>query len=454
MKKTFKIFIFTAFISLIGLLNVSAASLILEGNDTVSGGNTGNYKILIDCDDEEVAEVEFRIGTDNASLISIGFIESKNYNTKLSSGLYNISGTFKKNDVIGTITVTNKNIVNLATLINLEVSDIKFNTTGESEKHTKKITLTPGTTSKPKSPNAKLTGLSVTGGGILTPGFNTSVTSYKIMNLRDTIKSVTISPKCDSCNYVIRCETGCTNHNNQVKPELMIGKNILKILTTSEDGKNTAEYDLIIYRGETTDNSSFLENLTIENFKLTEKFDKEKLDYTLKVPNDTTKLNIIAKPEDSEALVEIKGADELIVGENVITITITSSETKDKKIYNITVTRLDEDEVMTTTQPVVDIENNKKSKTLLVVIITLIGLSIIGAAVYFIFIKKKKDKGDAELITDEGNIESNNNNTEIDIKENSLIDELNITDEKTKPTVDEALADLMTTKEIILNENN
>ena len=78
-------------------------------------------------------------------------------------------------------------------------------------------------------------------------------------------------------------------------------------------------------------NSPYLKDLVVEGFDLTEKFDKENLDYTLSVPYDTTILEIAALPEDENAEVEIKGNDNLIVGENVITITVTSAETQDKK---------------------------------------------------------------------------------------------------------------------------
>ncbi|MFA7064736.1 MAG: cadherin-like beta sandwich domain-containing protein, partial [Bacilli bacterium] len=311
------------------------------------------------------------------------------------------------------------------------------------------LTSTTTTTSRAKSSNAKLTSLTLSA-GTLSPAFNGSNTSYKVLNLKDTIKNVTISPKCDMCNIKIICESGCTNYNNQNRPELIIGKNVLKIETISEDGSNNSEYDLIIYRGETTDNSTFLEELEIEDFKISEAFDKENLDYTLTVPNDTTFLNIIATPEDDAATIEIKGADDLQVGENVVTITITSSETKDKKIYNITVTRLDIDEVMTTTSPVEP--TSKNNNTLLIIIITLISLAIIATAGYFIFRKKKPKNGKKDKIAKDGKIKMPEVKAEIEVKEDDIINDLNITVAKTKPTVDEALADLMTTKEIIFKE--
>ncbi len=456
MKKTIRVIIYTFIISIFGIINVNAASLSFDGDKTITGGSSGSNDIKITAAESEgITKVEFTISTSDASLVTLSL-------NKSSTILGEVSGTratlfvnegYFTNLTIAKLQITNNNLINNTTNSKIVISDIKFTDKDNNVKiganHEKTITLTPGTTARPKSSNSKLTGLSVSS-GTLTPSFNSSGNSYKVFNLRDTIKTVTITTKCDMCNVQIKCETGCTNYNNQNRPELEIGKNVLNISTISEDGSSNSSYELIIYRGVTTDNSSFLASIDIDGFKLTEKFDKENLDYTLKVPNDTTSLDIIATPEDELAKVEIKGADNLIVGENVITITITSSETNDKKIYNITVTRLDEDEVMTTS-PVEQPVEKKKSKFLLIVIIVVIALAIIGVAAYFIFWKKKK-KDKPEVITDEGKIEQEKTLTEIEVKENDLISDLNMTDKKVKPTVDEALADLMTTKEIILQE--
>lgn len=459
LKKTIKLIIYTLFICLIGIINVNAASLSFDGDRIVAGGNTGSNDIVINVGSEQLKKVEFTVSVTDSSLVALTLTKNSSLagDVNLSKSTLNIVGedSYFTSGSVATLRITNNNLVNTATTTKIIISNIVFTdkegktTTGTD--FTKEITLTPGATTKPKSNNAKLTGLSLSSGS-LTPEFNGATTSYKVFNLKDTIKSVTITTKCDLCNVKIKCETGCTNYNNQNKPELIIGKNILQISTISEDGSNNSEYELIIYRGETTDNSPFLANLEIEDFKLLEKFIKDNLDYTLTVPNDTESLNIIATPEDEYAKVEIKGADNLIIGENVITITITSSETSDKKIYNITVTRLEEGEVMTTTQPVITPISKKDNQTLLIVIISVVSLAIIGVAGYFIFRKKKQKKGKPETITDEGKIKPTVNQTEVEVRENDLIDDLNITEEKTKPTVDEALADLMSTKEIIFKE--
>ncbi|MDD2208354.1 MAG: cadherin-like beta sandwich domain-containing protein [Bacilli bacterium] len=461
MKKITKIYLISLIACFLGVMNVRAGSLSFDGDKTIKGGSTGVNDIVINVGNKEIKAVEFTVSTTNPSLVTMTLEKSASLGgtASLSKTILSPAGEgFLTNGVIATLSIKDNNILTSGTITAIKIENIVFtysdDTTKEGTSYSKNITLSPSetTTTRVKSSSAKLTSLTLSAGN-LSPSFNGSVTSYKVLNLKDTIKNVTITPKCDMCNIKIICELGCTNYTNQNRPELIIGKNTLKIETISEDGNNVSEYDLIIYRGETTDNSAFLEKLEVEDFKISEKFDKESLDYTLTVPNDTTLLNIVATAEDEAATVDIKGADNLQVGENVITITITSSETKDKKIYNITVTRLDIDEVMvTTTKPADESDSEKDDKTLLIIIIAVVSLAIIGLAGYFIFRKKKPKKGKKEKITKDEKIEMPEAKTEVDVKEEDLITDLNITDEKTKPTVDEALADLMTTKEIIFKE--
>ena len=184
-------------------------------------------------------------------------------------------------------------------------------------------------TTKQKSSNPNFSALTISAGK-LTPSFRKDLFEYKVYNIKDTIKSVTITPTCDECAVEYECELGCTNGTVPARPTLVIGKNIVRITSLSGDGKESQEYILTIYRGETTENSKYLKTLEIDGFLLNEEFDKEMLDYTLTVPNDSTELIVLATPEDSEAKVEIRGNDNLIIGENVITITVTSAETKEK----------------------------------------------------------------------------------------------------------------------------
>ena len=273
----------------------------------------------------------------------------------------------------------------------------------------------------------------------------------------------------EGCSTEVSCKTnGCTVDGNSVY--LVVGKNEVVVTNTSEDGKNTTEYKFLVYRGPTTDNSSFLKSLAIEGFAINEKFDKNVLDYTATTDYEHETLNIIATAEDENAKVEIKGNENLKIGENVITITVTSSETKDIKIYNITVTRKDfEPSSSTTTKAILapDIVPKKNNKVLLIVIISVVGAAIIGASAYFIFRKPKDknknnkngdNKGTLEL-ADDMPLLKNDDNEKLDdaeVNDNELEEELNIIENNEgpdeAPSIDDALRDLMVTKRLELTD--
>lgn len=81
-----------------------------------------------------------------------------------------------------------------------------------------------------------------------------------------------------------------------------------------------------------------LKELSIKEGKLSPKFDKSENEYTLTVPNEVTKLNITATPNDSKATVSVKGNKDLKVGENTVTVVVTAEDGTIKN-YIIKVTK-------------------------------------------------------------------------------------------------------------------
>ena len=79
-----------------------------------------------------------------------------------------------------------------------------------------------------------------------------------------------------------------------------------------------------------------LESLTVKDYTID--FDKEKTNYTIIVDNDVTKVQVDAKASESSAKVEILGNENLVVGGNTVTITVTGND-KTTKTYTINVIR-------------------------------------------------------------------------------------------------------------------
>jgi len=473
MKKLFKLYIFTLVISLLGVVNVAAAKLEFDKNavSTFNPNQPGTIDIYLRPEADQIERVSFTVSSSqpNSMMTLTIAADSSVKGDPIMLGNTVITalspGAALSEGIIATLLVKNTGFSTARITSTITISNIVFTKTSgggtiNGTNVTKNITLT---TNSSQSNNPLLTQLAVVHGTTVFP-FKASCTSsdvpfksttkkYKVC-LKDTIKNIVLTYECDNCQVAIICEN-CSNPEKDNKIELKMGKNIITIKTTSADKAKNDQYEVVIYRGDTTDNSNFLTSLKVDGFTLNEEFDKKLKDFTLTVPFETNSLYVFAEPEDSAATVDIKGGEVLDVGDNVIIITVTSSETKDKRIYNLTVTRQAEDEKEpTTTEPIIIIDDGSKPTNW-----WLIG-GIIGGAVLVIVIsalaifgkKRKNKKQKPEKISDDGKIPLPASGTPLEVLENELRDEMNITEEKNKPTVDEALADLMSTKEIAMRE--
>lgn len=464
MKMKIKYLLYTIIGSLALCLNVNAASIEIKTDSTRINKSLEASLTLKTETNESVSKIQFIIEYDNTS-IKIGNLsnDSGYLNNQLGTdGLVYIQAP-KDSITDGVfLNIPLENLEKSTGSTTIKLKDIKLFDTSNNEitskEKEKALTLNlryvDNTT---KNSEAKVDGFSISN-ATMKPNFSKDVMDYKLY-VKDTIEKLVIkAQEAPGSQYEMVCTSGCSvDSATPNKLKLALGKNEATITYTSEDGKNRATYNFIIYRGETTDGSNLLKDLQVESFELAEKFNKDNLDYTLTVDYDTVDLKVLATPEDEAAVVSINGNQNLHVGENVITITVTSAETNEKNIYNITVTREDFKPANTTTQAIIEDEKPKKgNKVWLIVIISLIAAIIIGLSAYFIFFKDKKNKKKKEKVTTkDGKIEKKDelkDNEEISVNENELKEELNDIEEPVAPSVDDALADLMKTKEIELTK--
>lgn len=436
-------------------LNVNAASLSLEpDSNTIS--EDGNIKVNIKLNlgsGESVDKVQFKLAYDKSLLRPTLDNNSFGYAQALTDDSVFIAASDKlSSGNIGTIIITALTLpddVSYSTKTLFQITNVEFknketSTNGNSIQKEFTIRNNHKTTTAALNTSAKLSGFTVANATIK-PAFDKSIKDYKIYVNKDTIKQITIKPTTEQTGttFSVSCTMGCTPDSNVPnKINISMGKNVAIFTLTSEDGKNTEIYKFTIYRGETTDGSNFLASLNIKGFNINEEFDKNKLDYTATVSYETESIEIDVLGEDENADIQIKGNENLKVGENVITITVTSAETEEKKIYNITVTRQEfNEEENTTTSPVIKTENKKKNNTLLIVLLIVGSTLIIGLAAYFIFFYKKKDKKKAsELKSEEEKKET--------LAREELLQKTFTDLENESTSVDDALRDLMKTKEI------
>ncbi len=464
-----KYYLFGLLTSLSFITTINAATLELKTDDKLvineKGSITVNVNLKLE-EEEELENISFDLDYNN-ELLNIKVLEDENgedvsygYAQIFKAGtaqLFNASKSFVNGPIIS---FTLKNISTEDSTAKLSLKNVKLKLTNEEKtKELEEEAIQPlnltlkkevTTTTKAKNTSAELKGFTANNGATIKPAFSKDVKEYKIY-VKDTLKQITITTNTEQTGVKaeIECTLGCTSSTNEIvadsykhiiKLNIDKGKNEATFKFTSEDEKNNEEYKFIIYRGATTDGSNLLSDLSFEeDIKLNEKFDKSNLDYTAKVPYEIEKLKVIATPEDSNADVSIKGNDSLSVGENVITVTVTSTETMEKKIYNITVTReefVPKEENTTKVTPVIEKEKPQNNNNIkLIIIIGAVSTFIIGIAAYFIFFFKGKKKNKVRSTSEE--------KISTEKIQNSIIDE------DTEPTsVDDALKDLMQTREL------
>lgn len=456
--------IIACLVSVFGIINVNAASLEITGVSTLKTDENGKYEIkLKDVGSDEFTQVEFEVAYDS-SLIKFEGNESSDYSTTPNySGnkAFIVSANNYKDGVIGAFNITNLSGENATT--SFVIKNIKFKKgdveVGTAADYSKTLTLRQGvttTTSRPKNTSASVTSLSFKN-ATMKPAFNQSIHEYKLYT-KDTIRQVTLFYTTLETGVTLKseCTVGCTvSSQSDTIIQTIQGKNEVIFKFTSEDEKNTEEYKFIIYRGETTDGSNKLAGLNIKDYNINEQFDENTLDYTASVPYEVENLEINATVADENAKVEIKGNNNLKVGENVITITVTPTDEENEiKIYNITVIR----EEYVSEEPTSEfvpgaIDKKDNSNVILIILIVLVSLTIIGVAAYLIFFNKKKNKKDKL----DKNIDQVDDKTdELEelpkVKETSIID--STFEEKEPTSVEDALDDLMKTKGIFDDNNN
>lgn len=451
-------------VSVFGIINVNAASLEITGVSTLKTDENGKYEIkLKDVGSDEFTQVEFEVAYDS-NLIKFEGNESNDYSTTPNySGnkAFIVSANNYKDGVIGAFNITNLSGENAST--SFVIKNIKFKKgdveVGTAADYSKTLTLRQGvttTTTRSKNTSASVTSLSFKN-ATMKPAFNQSIHEYKLYT-KDTIRQVTLFYTTLETGVTLKseCTVGCTvSSQSDTIIQTIQGKNEVIFKFTSEDEKNTEEYKFIIYRGETTDGSNKLAGLNIKDYNINEQFDENTLDYTASVPYEVENLEINATAADENAKIEIKGNNNLKVGENVITITVTPTDEENEiKIYNITVIR----EEYVSEEPTSEfvpgaIDKKDNSNIILIILIALVSLTIIGVAAYLIFFNKKKNKKD-KLNKNVDQVDDKTEELEElpKVKETSVID--SAFEEKEPTSVEDALDDLMKTKDIFHDNNN
>ena len=219
------------------------------------------------------------------------------------------------------------------------------------------------TTEEPsKASDKALKTLEVTPEG-LDPEFDPETTSYTLNVGADVEKlEIKAAPNDEKATIEI---TG--------NESFVAGDNAVKITVTAQDG-TTRIYTINVKKSEAI--TLGLSSLKINGYTLSPKFSSTVYEYKINIldPN-VTKLDVSAVSNNENAKVEISGNTNLQKGENIVVITVTSQDGKDKAVYQIYVNK--DAEVVT--------NSNKK-----IFIYIAIGVIIFIFIISILIIKNKK----------------------------------------------------------------
>ena len=158
------------------------------------------------------------------------------------------------------------------------------------------------------------------------PDFNKDVFEY-FLATDDDIKNLEISAIPENAKSQVQI---FGNDN------FVFGQNKVEIKVTSEDKRKNSSY--IIYVTKTSDlnkSNTNLETLAVENALLSPSFEPNITNYRIDVAHDVEILHILAIPQNTHASVKLDKKDVLDVGDNYITIVVTSEDKLSFKNYRI-----------------------------------------------------------------------------------------------------------------------
>lgn len=266
------------------------------------------------------------------------------------------------------------------------------------------------TTTKPKeekSINKALKSLAVEPAG-LDPEFNKDTTNYTLTVEQD-VTSLKINAEAED----EKAKVSISGNEN-----LQEGDNTVKIVVTAEDG-TARTYTIIVTKQKKT--ALKLQKLEINGINLNETFNPDTYKYTatLNGTSNLTNLDVKAVANQEDAIIEIIGNDNLVIGENVITVIVKSKDDKENVTYQILVNKLENTSITGT---------NKKTQKGNILLFTGIGMLIFAILIIIFMIVKRRKKSDNEdadigfnysddISDDLYGLKSQDDNTKQEIKE-------------------------------------
>ncbi len=177
---------------------------------------------------------------------------------------------------------------------------------------------------KAKNNNSDLLNIEVEG-YTLEPEFTKDNKTYNLKIPKSvTSLKVNVTPVEQTTTYTIKGENNLTSTYSSI------------IITSIAEDKSYQVYEIKVEKE--TDKNNYLKEIIVDNMTLNEQFDKENLNYTIDVLEDTSSLTITGIPESVSSIVKGNGTYALVSGKNIINLVVTS-EDRLERTYTITVNK-------------------------------------------------------------------------------------------------------------------
>lgn len=314
---------------------------------TLKANNAGSITI----NNLDISDTSYNSYNGGSKTASIRLASTNNDLGSLSLSNGTLSPSFSASTTSYTATIDSGNVTINATkgdnyqtisgtgIKNLNYGNNKFNIVVTSESGSSKTYTINITRPDNRSKNNNLKSLSVDKGSI---SFNKNTTSYKI-DVDSNITSVKVNASTEDSTASFVNGFGPRTVN------LNYGSNSILIKVKAQN-QSEKTYTITVNRKDDRSTNNYLKTLSLTEGKIV--FNKDTLEYNISVDYDITKIDVNALVEDTKAKVVVNNK-ELVVGDNVITIDVTS-ENGSVRTYKINVKRLSEAEKMS--------DNNNISK--------------------------------------------------------------------------------------------
>jgi VCBS repeat-containing protein len=264
------------------------------------------------------------------AVLSPDFVpETTGYTAAVDSGVSSITATFERGHPNATVTVNGS--ADPVVSLDPGSNTVTITVTAEDGTSTKTYTIT---VTRPFDARLGSLGLSH---GNLNPDFNPDHLTYAA-SVNNTVEAVTVTAQA--------AQEGATVDNPAATGQsLTVGDNTITITVTAVDGKTAKTYTITVTRQEANyqpSNDATLASLSLsDGAVLSPAFASGTTGYTAAVDSGVSSVTATAEPTNPDAEVVNSAADgqDLDVGDNTITITVTAEDGTTTKIYTITVTR-------------------------------------------------------------------------------------------------------------------